>query len=146
RGRGCEGARSVRLSAGVAMTRPTRRGAEWGPSCRGGLLAASASRVLCAFAALLLASCTRLPAPGDLESLEALSRRDAEKRESKLTALEARMVLRLSGRATGKLPAVDLQARLAAPDRARLQARWLLGLLLDAAVRGDTLVAWLPGE
>jgi len=75
-----------------------------------------------------------------------LSRKDAAKREKALDALEVRMILHLSGRATGKLPAVDVQARLATPDRARLQAKWLLGLLLDAAVRGDTLVAWLPSE
>jgi len=94
----------------------------------------------------LLASCTRMPAPGDLEALETTARRGAEKREHSLLALESRMVVRLSGRATGKLPAVDVRTKLASPDRARLQARSILGLLLDAAVRGDTLLAWLPSE
>ena len=94
----------------------------------------------------LLASCTPVPAPGDIEALETTARRGAEKREHSLVALESRMVVRLSGRATGKLPAVDVQAKLASPDRARLQARSILGLLLDAAVRGDTLLAWLPSE
>jgi len=93
-----------------------------------------------------LASCTRLPAPGDLEALETTSQRGAEKREHSLVALESRMVVRVSGRATGKLPAVDVQTKLASPDRARLQARSILGLLFDAAVRGDTLLAWLPSE
>ena len=97
-------------------------------------------------AGALLASCTRLPAPGDLEALETTSNRGAEKREHSLVALESRMVVRLSGRATGRLPAVDVQAKLASPDRARLQARSILGLLLDAAVRGDTLLAWIPSE
>src|SRR5262245_21402019 len=56
-------------------------------------LAASASRALwLGVMALLLASCTRLPAPGDLEGLEALSRRDAAKRERALDAFEARMI------------------------------------------------------
>jgi hypothetical protein len=94
----------------------------------------------------LLASCTPLPAPGDLEALEVTARRGAEQRERSLVALESRMVLRLSGRATGRLPAVNMQTRLASPDRARLQARTVLGLLFDATVRGDTLVAWIPGE
>ena len=92
------------------------------------------------------ASCARLPAPGDMESLETTANRTAERRERSLVALESRMVVRLSGRATGKLPAVDVQAKIASPDRARLQAHALLGLLLDAAVRGDTLLAWLPSE
>ena len=97
-------------------------------------------------AGAMLASCTRLPPPGDLEALETTARRGATKREHSLVALESRMVVRLSGRATGRLPAVDVQTKLASPDRARLQARSILGLMLDAAVRGDTLVAWLPGE
>jgi hypothetical protein len=97
-------------------------------------------------AGAFLASCTRLPAPGDLEALEVTARRGAEKRERSLVALESRMVVRLSGRATGRLPAVDVQAKLASPDRARLQAHSILGLLFDAAVRGDTLLAWLPSE
>src|SRR6185503_12028916 len=74
------------------------------------------------------------------------ARRGAEKRERALVALESRMVVRLSGRATGRLPAVNVQTRVASPDRARLQVRAILGVLLDAAVRGDTLVAWLPSE
>jgi len=94
----------------------------------------------------LLASCTPLPPPGDMEALETTARRGAEHRERSLVALESRMVVRLSGRATGKLPAVNVQTKLASPDRARLQARSILGLLLDAAVRGDTLLAWIPSE
>jgi len=101
---------------------------------------------LAVLAGVVLASCTRLPAPGDLEALETTARRGAEKRESALVALESRMIVRLSGRATGRLPAVNVQAKLASPDRARLQARTILGLLFDAAVRGDTLLAWLPSE
>ena len=103
---------------------------------------------LAAAAALLLwlaASCAP-PPPGGIESLETLARRGAERRERSLSALETRLVLRLGGRATGRLPAVSVLARLAAPDRVRLQARWILGLLLDAAVRGDTLLAWVPTE
>jgi len=99
-----------------------------------------------ALALSLLAGACAPPPPGGIESLEVLARRGAERRERALAALEARLVLRLEGRATGRLPAVSVQARLAVPDRVRLQARWLLGLLVDAAVRGDTLVAWMPSQ
>jgi hypothetical protein len=95
---------------------------------------------------LLLASCAVPPPPGDLETLETVSRRDASARERSLAALEARLTLRLDGRATGHLPAMSVQAKLASPDRARLQARWMLGTLFDAALRGDTLLAWVPSE
>jgi hypothetical protein len=94
----------------------------------------------------LLASCTKLPPPGDLEALQTTAQRGADHRERSLAALESRMVVRLSGRATGRLPAVSVQTKLASPDRARLQARSILGVLLDAAVRGDTLVAWMPSQ
>jgi hypothetical protein len=59
---------------------------------------------------------------------------------------EARAVLRLETPSTGRLPAVELHARLASPDRARLQARWVLGTLVDAVLAGDTLRAWMPSR
>ena len=93
----------------------------------------------------LLASCAP-PPPGGLESLEQVARRGAERRERRLGAFELEGVLRVDGRATGRLPAVSLHARFASPDRVRLQCRWLLGLLADVSVRGDTLTAWMPGQ
>jgi hypothetical protein len=100
-----------------------------------------------AFAALasLAASCAP-PPPGSLESLESAARTGAHRRERRLAALEARAVLRVDGRATGRLPAVAVTARLASPDRVRLQARWVLGTLLDAVIASDTLTAWMPSE
>ena len=95
---------------------------------------------------LCLASCAPPPPPGDIETLESTSRREASARERSLAALETRLTVRLDGRATGKLPALSVQARLATPDRARLHARWFLGTLFDAALRGDTLLAWVPSE
>ncbi len=107
--------------------------------------AAVALALPAAVAALLLASCAP-PAPRGLEPLEVMARRGAERRERRLAAFELQAVVRVDGRATGRLPAVSLNARLASPDRVRLQCRWLLGLLADVAVRGDTLVAWMPAE
>jgi hypothetical protein len=93
----------------------------------------------------LLASCAP-PPPAGLESLEQAARRGAEHRERRLAAFELKGILRVDGRATGRLPAVSLHARLATPDRLRLQCHWLLGLLADVSVRGDTLTAWMPGR
>lgn len=86
------------------------------------------------------------PVPQGIESLEAATRTQAERREARLRICELSAVLRVDGRATGRLPAVSVTARLAEPGRVRLQARWLLGVLLDASLTGDTLVAWMPSE
>ncbi len=86
------------------------------------------------------------PPPGSLESLEQAARRGAERREKRYAACDARGILRIDGRATGKLPGVSLRVRVASPDRVRLQASWLLGTLADVAVRRDSLVAWVPAE
>ncbi len=106
-------------------------------------LLVAAARVL--LVAGLVVSCAP-PPPGGLENLETLARRAAERRERRWSAFEASAALRLDGRATGRLPAVSVHLRVASPDRVRLQLRWLLGLLADVAVRGDTLTAWMPGE
>lgn len=92
-----------------------------------------------------LVSCAP-PPPGGLESLEQVAERGAAHRERRLAAFELRGALRVDGRATGRLPGVSLHVRIASPDRMRLQCRWLLGLLADVAVRGDTLTAWMPGQ
>lgn len=92
-----------------------------------------------------LAGCV-VPQPAGLDSLESSSRTAAVRREGRLAALEASLVARVDGRATGRLPAVSVEARLASPDRVRFQVRWLLGTVLDLALRADTLVAWVPSE
>ena len=86
------------------------------------------------------------PPPGSLESIESAARAGTHRRERRLQGLEARAVLRVDGRATGRLPAVSVTTRLASPDRVRVQARWVLGVLLDAVVASDTLTAWMPAE
>src|SRR2546428_699372 len=85
-------------------------------ACGGGGPAAWARMLPGALALSLLAGACAPPPPGGIESLEALARHGAERRERALAALEARLVLRLEGRATGRLPAVSVQARLAVPD------------------------------
>lgn len=94
---------------------------------------------------LLIGACAP-PAPGALESLETTARRDAERRERTYEDAEGVAVMRLEGRATGKLPALDVRLDLDSPERVRLQFRWLLGVLGDVVARGDTLVAWMPSE
>ncbi len=86
------------------------------------------------------------PVPRGLESLESATRTQAARREQKLRVCETSVVLRVDGRATGRLPAVSVTARMAEPGRIRLQARWLLGVLLDASLTGDTLTAWMPSQ
>jgi hypothetical protein len=88
--------------------------------------------------------CGPPPPIASLETLEARSRQHAERRERKVRQCEAHAVLRLETPSTGRLPAVAVTARLASPDRARLQARWVLGTLVDAVLTGDTLRAWMP--
>ena len=109
------------------------------------------SRAHVARAAVLVACVCALgacapPAPGSLEHLEVTARRDAERRERTFADAEGVAVVRLDGRATGRLPALELRLDLATPDRVRLQFRWLLGVLGEIVTRGDTLVAWVPSE
>jgi len=95
---------------------------------------------------LALWSCAPQPRPVPLERLDEAARAGAQAREGWLAALEAQGTVRVDGRATGRLPAVTMSARLASPDRVRLQCRWLLGVLADVAIQGDTLTAWMPSE
>ena len=113
---------------------------------RAGRATAAGRWIVAAGAVAALATGCAAPRPGSLESLESAARTGAHRRERRLAALETRAVLRVDGRATGRLPAVSVTTRLASPDHVRLQARWVLGTLLDAVVHKDTLVAWVPSE
>lgn len=98
--------------------------------------------------ALAAASCARAPR-GPASSAEQLSVRHATervKREQALSALRADVVLRLDGRATGRLPAFSASIAIASPSRVRVQARALLGVALDLGVRGDSLFVRIPSE
>ncbi|MBI5169508.1 MAG: hypothetical protein HZA61_08475 [Candidatus Eisenbacteria bacterium] len=108
---------------------------------------ASVGAIVFASLLALVPGCAR--APRGVPSFDAISVRHAEgraRREAVLGAMRADVVLRLDGRATGRLPAFAASVAIAAPDRVRLQAHALLGVVLDAAVREDSVLVRLPGE
>lgn len=100
-----------------------------------------------AAAALLLAlgACAP-PPPGRLETLRERYESARTKRAACLDALTAQAVVRVDGRATGRLPALIASLAVAAPARARLRARLLTSVLVDACAGGDSLVVWVPRE
>lgn len=101
----------------------------------------------CALALAFASGCAH--APRAVPSFDALSVKHAEgraRREAVLHALRADVVLRLDGRATGRLPAFAASVAIATPDRARVEAHALLGVVLDASLRGDSVLVRLPGE
>jgi len=100
-----------------------------------------------ATAGLALASCAPPPRPVPLVD-ELSSRYSAERfrREAGLQALTADLVVRVDGRATGRLPGLPATLALAAPGRARLRVSALFGTALDVCAQGDSVVAWVPSE
>jgi hypothetical protein len=101
----------------------------------------------CAIALVFASGCAH--APRGVPSFDALSVKHAEgraRREAVLHAMRADVVLRLDGRATGRLPAFAASVAIASPDRARVEAHALLGVVLDASLRGDSVLVRLPGE
>ncbi len=103
--------------------------------------------VAAALAALTLAACTPPPRPGGaLDGLRGRYAAARDRREALLHALTADLVVRVDGRATGRLPALPTTLALAAPGRVRLQASGLIGVALDLLVRRDSLWAWVPSE
>lgn len=97
--------------------------------------------------ALALVSCAPPPRPGTaVGEVEARWETARGRREALVGALQADVVARVDGRATGKLPALTATLALAAPDRVRFRVSALLGVALDLLVRGDSLYAWVPSE
>ena len=105
------------------------------------------ARLAPVFLALALASCAPPPRPGSAVA-EVAARWDAarERRATLVGALQADVIARVDGRATGKLPALTATLALAAPDRVRFRVSALIGVALDLLVRGDSLYAWVPSE
>ena len=95
---------------------------------------------------LLPAACAHRPPAPAVDVLAARYDAGVAARAARLVALESELVLRVDGRATGRLPGVLVRALVAAPDRARLQATWLLGTAVDVCARGDTVIAWVPSR
>jgi hypothetical protein len=97
--------------------------------------------------ALALASCSPPPRPGSaVGQVQARWEAARGRRETLVGALQADVVARVDGRATGRLPALTATLALAAPDRVRFRVGALLGVALDLLVRGDSLYAWVPSE
>ena len=95
---------------------------------------------------LLLSSCAPPPRPGELTSFAARYQGERARREQRLESAELEMVVRLDGRATGRLPALLVSGTIAAPKRLRLRAGWMLGTALDLVAIEDSARAWLPTE
>lgn len=100
-----------------------------------------------AAAGALLASCAPPPRPAPMvDDLAARYSAERARRESGLQALTADLVLRVDGRATGRLPGLPATLALAAPGRARLRVSALFGTALDVCAQGDSVLAWVPSE
>lgn len=112
--------------------------------------AARAARLAGAGALLaggLLASCAPPPRPVPLaDDLAARYGAERGRREAALGVLTADLVLRVDGRATGRLPGLPATLALAAPSRARLRVSALFGTAVDVCAQGDSVIAWVPSE
>ncbi|HTR96560.1 MAG TPA: hypothetical protein VMH61_01545, partial [Candidatus Acidoferrales bacterium] len=96
--------------------------------------------------ALAAGACAPPPPGGELGPTSRAYRVARDHREALVRAFTAELVLRISGRATGRLPALTSNVSLAAPDRFRMRVSGLLGVALDVLVRRDSVWAWLPSR
>ncbi len=107
----------------------------------------SAALATLLLALALLASCAPPPRPGG--TLDTLAERYAVRRDHRaalLRAFTADLVVRVDGRATGRLPALTATLALGAPDRMRLRVAAMLGITFDVLCGRDSLFAWVPSE
>ncbi len=103
--------------------------------------------VLAGALALALAGCAPPPRPApSVDDVAARYRAGRDRRAAAVHALTADLVLRLDGRATGRLPGLPATLALAAPERARVRVGSLFGTALDVLARGDSVLAWVPSE
>lgn len=107
--------------------------------------AARRAALAAACLAVAAASCAPPPHPGarDLAVRYAVAR---DRREALLRAFGAEAIVRIDGRATGRLPALPATLDLASPDRARLRVSGIVGVLLDVLVARDSVWAWVPSQ
>jgi hypothetical protein len=110
--------------------------------------ACGAARLAPALLALVLAaSCA--PPPRPVTDRDAFATRYAaacSRREALMRAFTSDVVVRLDGRATGRLPALSATIALASPDRARVRAAALVGVAFDLLVTRDSIRAWVPSQ
>lgn len=93
----------------------------------------------------VLASCAP-PPPGELTRFAVRYEAERVRREARLVTAQAEWVVRIDGRATGRLPGLLVSTALASPDRLRMRASWMLGTAMDGVAQGDRLRVWLPSE
>jgi hypothetical protein len=97
--------------------------------------------------AALVSSCAPPPRPAPtVDDLAVRYAAERGAREERLKALTASLVVRIDGRATGRLPGLPATLALAAPDRARVRIGALFGTALDVCAQGDSVIAWVPSE
>ena len=109
------------------------------PSVRASLAAASL--------AALLASCAptaRGPAGLDLRGVETRYETQRAEREARLAAVRIEATAWIDAEEIGRLPAVQLDVALVAPNRVRARVASLFGTALDLLLRGDSLTAYVP--
>ena len=99
-----------------------------------------------ALVALLLSACAPPPRPGELTSFATRYQSERTRREQRLQSAELEMVVRLEGRATGRLPGLLVSGTIAGPDHLRLRAGWMLGTALELVAIEDSVRVWLPTE
>ncbi len=125
------------------MTVPTGRRIATSVAGAGWLRAAA----LAGFLLGLLDSCApTVPPPGpiDLRGVETRYAAQRAERESRLAAVRIEATAWIDAPSLGKLPAVQIDVALVAPDRVRARVASLFGTALDLLVRGDSLTAYVP--
>lgn len=111
------------------------------------VLRARGAVVAAALAAGLLASCAPPPRPAPIvDDLAVRYRLERGNRAARVGALTADVLVRVDGRAVGRLPGLPATLALAAPDRARLRVSAFFGTAVDVCARGDSVLAWVPSE
>jgi hypothetical protein len=101
----------------------------------------------CALLALLASSCAptlRAPERLDPSTLSVRHERQRAARETLVAAARMEATAWIEGDTFGRLPALQLDVALAAPDRVRTRFGSLFGTALDLLVRGDSLSAYVP--
>ena len=97
--------------------------------------------------ALLAGSCTPAPRGPAFLDLRALATRyEAQRADRGRRAQAARIEATawVDAASLGRLPALDLDVALVAPDRVRARAASLFGTAVDLLVNGDSLTAYVP--
>lgn len=98
--------------------------------------------------ALVLGSCAPTQrgalVPLDLRDLATRYAAQRDARQERLAAVRLEATTWIDAAALGRLPAVQLEVALVAPDHVRARVASLFGTAADLLVRGDSLTAYVP--